>query len=190
MNYQVFPLLFMRVTTFIFFLLAIGLHFLGISALIYYFVIVGVAFPVGVSMRLHTLNDSGLALTLTENSQWMTYICGLPAQEQRSVLKNASFYSHARLRQFFIGGFSSKLCTQLGCFVILAYDYAHGGNAIAALFALICLLLFAGSCVWSLYRVIANQWHCEDLTTDTGTVWYQGFIGDGERKVTLLKQLC
>lgn len=190
MNYQVLPLFFMRITTLLFFFIAVGLSFIGVSALICYFILLGIFFPVAIAMRLHQLNESGLTLVLTENSQWTTYIYGFPAQEQRSILKNPCFFSPKRLRQFFIAGFSGKLCIQIGCFVILACDYANGGNAIATLFALICLLLFAGSCVWSLYRVAVNQWHCEDLVTDTGTVWYQGFIGEGGRKITLLKQLC
>ena len=74
MNYQVFPLIFMRITTLLFFFIAVGLNFLGVSALICYFVLVGVAFPIAISMRLHRLNESGLALTLTENSQWLIYL--------------------------------------------------------------------------------------------------------------------
>ena len=190
MNYQIFPLFFTRVGTLLFFLIAVGLLFFGVSALISYFILVGIVFPVLISMRLHRLNESGLTFVLTETSQWMIYIHGFPAQEQRAVLKNPCFFSPQRLRQFFIAGFSGKLCIQIGCFIILAYDYANDGDAIATLVALVCLLLLTGNCVRSLYRVITNQWRCEDLTTDTGTVWYQGFIHNGGLKVTLLKQLC
>lgn len=189
MNYQVFPLFFMRVTPLLFLLVAVGLHFLGISALISYFVVVGIIFPVGISMHLHRLNESGLALTLTENSQWTIYIHGFPAQEQRSVLKNPCFFSQARLRRFFIVGFSGKLCLQIACIVILTYDYTRGGNALAALFALICLLAFTGRCMWCLYQVTGNHWQCETLTTDTGSVWYQGFSPKGTDRKTLFSQL-
>jgi hypothetical protein len=112
MNYQIFPLFFMRITALLFFLLAVGLSFIGISSLITYFILIGIVFPVIVSMHLHRLNEAGTALTLTENTQWMVYIHGFPAQEQRSVLKNPCLFSQARLRQFFIYGFSGKLCLQ------------------------------------------------------------------------------
>ncbi|MCU6174617.1 hypothetical protein [Citrobacter cronae] len=187
MNYQVFPLFFMRIATLLFFFIAVGFHFLGISALISYFFLVGVAFPVAISMRLHRLNESGLALTLTENSQWITYIHGFPAQEQRSVLKNPCFFSRERLRQFFIAGFTGKLCMQIVCIAILMRDYTNGGNALAALFALIFLIAFATRNISWLYRIITNKWQCEALTTDTGSIWYQGFLPKG--KGTLLSQL-
>jgi hypothetical protein len=189
MNYQVFPLFFMRMITLLLFLIAVGLHFVGISALISYFVLVGVIFPIMISMRLHTLNESGQALILAENSQWTTYIHGFPAQEQRSVLKNPCFFSQARLRKFFIACFSGKLCLQIACIVILVCDYTNGANAIAAMFALVCLLVFAVSSVSALYRVIANRWQCENLTTDTGTVWCQGFMLNGEKKMAMLARL-
>ncbi|MDE9617019.1 hypothetical protein [Citrobacter portucalensis] len=189
MNYQVFPLIFMRITTLLFFFIAVGLNFLGVSALICYFVLVGVAFPIAISMRLHRLNESGLALTLTENSQWIIYIHGFPAQEQRSVLKNPCFFSQARLRQFFIISFSCKLCLQVACIGILVCDYNHDGNVAGVLFVLICLLAFAGRSLYWLSGIIGNKWQYETLTTDTGSVWYQGFSPKGEGRETLFSRL-
>ena len=189
MNYQIFPLFFTRIITLLFFLIAVGLTFIGVSALLSYFFLVGVAFPVVISMRLHRLNESGLALTLTENSQWIIYIHGFPAQEQRSVLKNPCFFSQARLRLFFIASFSCKLCLQIACIAILIYDYTHGGNVAGVLFALVCLLAFTGRCLYWLSRIIGNKWQCETLTTDTGSVWHQGFSPKGEGRETLFSQL-
>ncbi|HHC5224496.1 hypothetical protein M5R23_18625 [Citrobacter freundii] len=113
MNYQIFPLFFMRITALLFFLLAVGLSFIGISSLITYFVLIGIVFPVIVSMHLHRLNEAGTALTLTENTQWMVYIHGFPAQEQRSVLKNPCFFSQARLRQFLSMGLAASSACKL-----------------------------------------------------------------------------
>lgn len=189
MNYQIFPLFFMRITALLFFLLAVGLSFIGISSLITYFVLIGIVFPVIVSMHLHRLNEAGTALTLTENTQWMVYIHGFPAQEQRSALKNPCFFSQARLRQFFIYGFSGKLCLQIACIAILAHDYANGGNTVAALFVLACLLIFASISTRALYCVATHQWQCETLTTNTGSVWYQGFFPGKEGRETLFSRL-
>ena len=73
MNYQVFPL-FTRTITLLFFLIGFAFCLFGISALLTYSIVVGLFFPVGISMRLHRLNETGLALTLTEDTRWITYI--------------------------------------------------------------------------------------------------------------------
>lgn len=190
MNYQVFPLLFTRITTLLFFLLALGFSFIGISALLSYIVLIGIIFPVIISMHLHRLNETGAALTLTENTQWITYILGFPAQEQRAVLKNPCFFSEARLRQFFLFSFSGKLCLQASCIVILMRDYANGINALFALFVLIILLACISKSVWVLYQLITGKWLRESLTTDSGSIWFQGFLGEGSKRTALFKQLC
>lgn len=70
MNYQVFPL-FTRTITLLFFLIGFAFCLFGISALLTYSIVVGLFFPVGISMRLHRLNETGLALTLTEDTRWI-----------------------------------------------------------------------------------------------------------------------
>jgi len=189
MNYQILPLFVTKITTLLFLFIALLLSFFGVSALLCYFILIGIAFPVVISMRLHRLQASGVALTLAEDSQWIIYIYGFPAQEQRSVLKNTCFSSHARLRQFFILGFSGRLCLQIACIAILIQEYINGGNVIATLFALTFLVTLAGKGVHSVYRVIGNHWQCESLTTSTGTIWYQGFISKGQTKEPLLDEL-
>lgn len=190
MNYQVFPLLFTRITTLLLFFLALGLSFIGISSLLSFYIVVGVVFPLIISMRLHRLNETGAALTLTENSQWMTYIHGFPAQEQRSVLKNPCFFSEPRLRQFFIASFSGKLCLQIACLAILAHEAANQANTIVVLLVLMILLVYISKSIWILFRLITGKWLCESLATDSGSVWFQGFLGEGSKKVAMFTLLC
>lgn len=190
MNYQAFSPFFTRFTSLLLFFVALGLSFYGISALLIYFLLIGIVFPVIISMRLHRLNETGTALSLTENTQWITYIHGFPAQEQRSVLRNPCFFSAERLRQFFIYGFTGKLCLQLACMAILVNDALHGTDkGIPALLVLLFILWRAGNSLWHLSRLIANKWQCETLTTDSGSIWFQG-LTQGEERQTLFTKLC
>ena len=189
MNYQIFPLFFTRISTLLFFLIAIGFNFIGISALISYFIIIGVIFPAIISMRLCLLNESGVALTITEDSQWAIYILGFPAQEQRSALKNIGFFSKERFHHFFLISFLGKFCAQIACIAMLICDYSNGSNLLATLFALVCLLAFASNGAWSLYQAIFHQWQYETLLTNTGSIWYQGFWPASKSKKTLFERL-
>ncbi len=176
MNYQVFPL-FTRTITLLFFLIGFAFCLFGISALLTYSIVVGLFFPVGISMRLHRLNETGLALTLTEDTRWITYIHGFPAKEQRDVIKNPCFWSTERTRQFFLRCFASKMILQAACIAILA------------LLALLFLLYMSGKSAYSFYLLATNQWQCESLTTSGGSIWYQGFLPKKEGKDTLFARL-
>lgn len=164
MNYQVFPL-FTRTITLLFFLIGFAFCLFGISALLTYSIVVGLFFPVGISMRLHRLNETGLALTLTEDTRWITYIHGFPAKEQRDVIKNPCFWSTERTRQFFLRCFASKMILQAACIAILACDVLSSEGdavtAILALLALLFLLYMSGKSAYSFYLLATNQWQCE-----------------------------
>lgn len=193
MNYQVFPI-FTRITTLLFFLFSFISCFFGISALLTYCVLVGLFFPISISMRLHRLNETGIALTLTENTQWITYIHGFPAQEQRAVLKNPCFWSTERIQQFFIRCFVGKMVLQGSCIAILAYEFqsfkGSEVSVILALLALLYLLYMSAKSAHMLYLVATNQWQCESLTTSRGSIWYQGFLPTKEGRDTLFARLC
>lgn len=107
MNYQVFPL-FTRTITLLFFLIGFAFCLFGISALLTYSIVVGLFFPVGISMRLHRLNETGLALTLTEDTRWITYIHGFPAKEQRDVIKNPCFGQQKERGNFFFAALRAR----------------------------------------------------------------------------------
>lgn len=192
MNYQVFPL-FTRTTTLIVFLLSFIFCFFGISALLTYYVLVGLFFPVGISMRLHRLNEMGSALTLTEDTRWITYIHGFPAQEQREVVKNPCFWSKERTRQFFIRCFAGKIILQGVCIAILACEFlsfnGEGITAILALLALLYLLYMSGKSAYMINLLATNQWQCESLTAPSGSIWYQGFLPTKKGRDTLLTRL-
>ena len=180
MNYQPFSPFFTRLSHLLLFVVCVGFLFCGLSAPFCYFILSGLFFPIVVSMRLHRLNESGSALTLTENTQWIAYIHGFPAQEQRAVLKNPCFYSVDRLRQFFIRCTVGKIALTLAGLGILAHEFMYPKSdpvpLTLACVVLLGLLYAMGKHFYLLYLLINNRWESELLTTRTGSIWYQGFI--------------
>ena len=193
MNYQILPLFFSHLSTLLFFLSAIGLTFFGLSAPVAYFILPGLALPVGIAMHVHRLNEMGSALTLTENAWWMTYVYGLPAPEQRAALRNLCFYSTDRIQQFFIRGFAGKLSLQLACVAIHIYDCSalekEPLSVALALLVLLFLLCALGKSARTASLIAAGKWQSETLTTNSGSVWYHGVITKGTRRETLFSRL-
>ncbi|MTH44910.1 hypothetical protein [Intestinirhabdus alba] len=193
MNYQILPLFFSHLSTLLFFLSAIGLTFFGLSAPVVYFILLVLVLPIGLSMHLHRLNETGTALTLSENVWWMTYVYGLPAPEQRAMLKNPCFYSTDRIQQFFIRGFAGKISLQLTCIAIHIYEcFALEKEPLSialALLVLLFLLCALGRSAFTASLIVTGKWQSETLTTDSGSVWYQGVITKGTRRETLFSRL-
>ncbi|HFZ1709421.1 TPA: hypothetical protein ACIJWR_002400 [Citrobacter sedlakii] len=193
MNYQIFPFIFTRTAMLFLFVFAVVLTFFNLSALLTYLILVGLFFPIGISMRLHQLNETGVALTLTEKTHNITYIHGLPAHEQRVVIKNPCFWSKKRIQQFYIFSFLGKLILQGFCIAILAREYlltgANAATDIVALLILVYMLSMSGRSAYMLYRIATHRWRCEPLTTSSGSVWYQGFLFEGNNRVTLFERL-
>ncbi|WP_194206093.1 hypothetical protein [Superficieibacter sp. 1612_C1] len=180
MNYQLFSPFYTRLSHLLLLVVGLGFTFCGLSTPLFYFILSGLLFPVMVAMRLHRLNESGCALTLTESTQWIAYIYGFPAQEQRAVLKNPCFYSVDRLRQFFIRCAVGKTAMTLLSMGILAHEFLYPKNdpvtPSLACIVLLGLLYAMGKNFALLYTLIYNRWESELLTTRTGSIWYQGFI--------------
>ncbi|OAT24806.1 hypothetical protein M976_04267 [Buttiauxella ferragutiae ATCC 51602] len=181
MNYQIFSPFSNRISTLIAFLLSVALAWFGLSAPLSYFFLLGFIFPIIISMRLHRLNETGTAYTLTENSHWTIYIYGFPTQEQRAVLKNPCFWSSDRIKQFFVRCFVAKTLMQCASIAILAQDFIKPERTtpmlvMIALPVLLCLLYAVSKSTYMLYLIMTNKWQCESLVTETGSVWYQGFL--------------
>ena len=179
MNYQFSTSAFALPLTLLLIVLSVMLNFIGISAFLVYFLFIKFFFPIAISMRIHRLQEQGLALTLTEESQWITYIHGLPAIEKRAALKNPCFFSPERTRQFFYRSFLAKLCLQIACVVILVSETISSQNDGILI---ISLLVFTGlgyGCVKSavaLYQICQGDMRCDPLETQTGTLWFQCFL--------------
>lgn len=193
MNYQTSGLWFYKPLYLVLGSLALIATLFGFSSMLGYLLLTGLIFPVLVSMRIHLLNESGSALTIKENSEWMVYVHGLPVREQRSTLSNPCFLSPQRTRQFFLRGFIVRLAIQLTCLVILYQQFlASPITALSASIAgvsLLALLYVSARTLLSLTGLLNGRFLVETVTSPTGSIWYQGFFAHGEQRCTGLEQL-
>lgn len=165
----------------------------GISAPVFYVFFIGIIFPVIISMRLHRLSEAGTALTITEDLHWTTYIHGFPAQERLQVLKNPCFWSPQRVKEFFMSGIIGKIVLQCITIAILIHEYIPSPEpsikeSLAAMVLMFIVYKMSRN-LWTLYLIAANRWQCETLTTKSGSLWYQGFMKKGKKRVTLFSRL-
>ena len=153
-------------------LLCIVLASFGISAPFFYIVFICIVFPVAISMRIHRLNETGTALTLTESSHRIVYIHGFPAEEQREILKNPCFWSTERVKQFFLRGLAAKVILQLACLALLVNEYFRStpgsGQDLLAAGVLFFILFSISKNFWTMYLLATDKWQCESLTVAFG----------------------
>ncbi len=100
MNYQSASLFIYTVRIFFAVCLCGALALVGISAPIFYLLAMGLAYPVIVSIRLHSLSEKGVALLPKEKSEWMVYVHGIPVRETRTSLTNPYFFSAESMQKF------------------------------------------------------------------------------------------
>lgn len=193
MNYQTSALWFYKPLYLIVTLFAILGTLFGFSAILGYLLLIGLVFPIVVSMRIHRLNESGNALTIKENSEWLVYVQGIPVREQRSILSNPCFVSPQRTRQFFLRGFVVRLAIQVTCLVVLYQQFqATPFETLSASIAgvsLLALLYVLSRSLISLRQLIKGQFSMETVTSPMGSVWYQGFFSGGDARKAGLEQL-
>lgn len=144
-------------------------------------------------MRIHLLNESGTALTIKENSEWLVYVHGIPVREQRALLSNPCFHSPERVRQFFLRGFIARLAIQAGCLVMLYQQFQEQPvttlSASIACLSLLVLLYVFGRSLLALTQLLRGEFHAETITSPTGSIWYQGFFSRGDARSAGLEKL-
>ncbi|SCB87016.1 hypothetical protein [Kosakonia oryziphila] len=190
MNYQTtaFPLYSPRYILLGVFYLALA--FFGLPAPFLYGLLMGLVFPVLVSMRLHTLSQRGQVTLLSEISNWKVYIQGIPLEEQRASLKNPCFHTSERLQQFYWRGFIARLILQLMTLGLLIQQtreiewtiYA----GIAAVAAFILLLLSIYHTLATIRDMRAGAWALQRVEAANG---YQAFFQQKMRVRTALDVL-
>ncbi|WP_342321576.1 hypothetical protein AAEY27_15480 [Kosakonia sp. BYX6] len=168
----------------------IGLSFFGLSAPIFYVICIGLIFPVIISMRLHTLSESGQATLMKETSNWTVYVQGIPVQEKRSSLKNPCFFTPQRTQQFFMRGFIARLCLQLVAVGMLIQQTLANPllsyYGLAAVFALLFLLVPLYRTLMALREIYVGKWALQYVDA---TVGYQAFFIDKKGPGTALNKL-
>lgn len=194
MNYQTSALWFYKPFYYLAVLGCLGLTFFGFSSPLFYMMMMGLALPVVIAMRLHTLSEAGSAWLINERSDWMVYVNGIPVQEQRSSLTNPCFMSPARLRQFYLRGFSCKIAIQLIALVMLLVQgqnvelYSYKALAEGILLCLLLLLLV--STIKAMRTVVTQRWEIQATTSANGVQWYQAFFPYKGNVKPALSHLC
>ena len=194
MNYQTTALWFYKPFYFLALLMCLGATFFGLSSPLFYIMMVGLALPVLVSMRVHTLSEAGKAWLVKDRSDWQVYVNGIPVQEQRSTLKNPCFSTPERLKQFYLRAFVCKLAIQLFALGML---WTQGREvelislkALVEGIILFALLLIIASTVKTLRAIFTQKWELQSMTSDEGSHWYQAFFVDKKKAQPALGKLC
>lgn len=194
MNYQTSALWFYSPLYYLAALLCLGLTFFGLSSPLFYLMVMGLAFPVIIAMRLHTLSEAGNAWLIRDRENWLVYVNGIPVQEQRSTLQNPCFATPERLKQFYLRGFGARLIVQLVAVIMLLtqwHDTEWLSVKAVAVAIIFCLLLWLiKSTIGTLRSINAQQWEIQAITSPSGQHWYQAFFSDGKRARSALSQLC
>ncbi|HAT5001566.1 MULTISPECIES: hypothetical protein [Serratia] len=192
MNYQVVPFWFYSGKVLLAVLAAIGLGLCGVNAAIFYCLLLGVVWPVAVSIRLHQLTEKGLAMNPRRDSHWMVYVQGIPVQETRQVLTNPCFALEYPMQIFFLRAFAGKTVLQMALLLLLITQLA----AATYLWVALAGALFG---VWLVYRTVDSvralrdvarqRWVSEQLVTAHDTVWYRAAFNGRKDTVAALDRL-
>lgn len=193
MNYQTSALWFYKPFYFLAVLLCLGCIAFGLSSPLFYIMMMGLLLPIVVSMRLHTLSEAGNAWLISDRSDWIVYVNGIPVQEQRSALNNPCFTTPERLKQFYLRGFASKLLIQLVALVMLCSQVKDASlmsvKALTAAIVLCLLVLLLASTLRTLSMIGKQQWEIQTMTSKAGTQWYQAFFLKKQRAQPALSRL-
>ncbi|KEY59842.1 hypothetical protein [Serratia sp. DD3] len=172
--------------------MAIGLAFFGINAPIFYFLLVGLVIPVGISVRLHQLKEKSLVVIPKELSQWTVYVQGIPVQENRSVLTNPCFAIQTHLQAFFFRAFMVKGLIQGATLLMLIAQLFRTTNPWIlpiGLFVAVWLVLKCIDTGKILVAVARQTWSLEEVTSETGTSWYRAGFSKQQQPTTALERL-
>ncbi|MHA8114725.1 hypothetical protein ACX122_16870 [Kosakonia cowanii] len=190
MNYQTTALWFYSPYHLLLVFAVIAATFLGLTAPILYFLVIGLLFPVLVSMRLHILSENGKATLMKEREEWMVYVQGIPVHEKRASLKNPCFPTPERLRQFFMRGFIARALIQFAAIAMLL-DQARANplisyEGLAAGTMLVLLLIPLYRTARAISDVHAGKWALQEIDAATG---YQAYFVDNKQVKTALDRM-
>ncbi|KAA8998071.1 hypothetical protein FJU30_16765 [Affinibrenneria salicis] len=134
--------------------LCAGFLFFGVPAPMLWCLVMGLVLPVGVSLRLHLLQQNNRVILPKQNSQWIIYVHGIPVRETHSDLQNPFFPQPALLRRFFLCAWSLKGALQL----VLIGAFLHQllrqlpDNSLVALLTAAAGVLTLGYMLWRLWQ--------------------------------------
>lgn len=193
MNYQMAPFWFYSGKLVLLVLLAVGLAFVGVTALIFYGLLAGVVMPVVISMRLHQLVEKCLVVIPKDLSRWTVYVHGIPVQETRNTLTNPCFAIAEHLRTFFLRAFIIKLLLQVGALMLLISQlWPFADVWIILVVGLLVVLWLLAKCIDTgrlLVEVIKQTWVVEQIRSESDSIWYRAGFGMPEQQTNALAKL-
>ncbi|CNH88456.1 hypothetical protein [Yersinia pekkanenii] len=185
MNYQSTSIWLYSVSFTVIAAISLFVTFFGLSAPIFYYLIVGLVFSVWISLHLHRMAEKGVVYLITEKTQWMVYVRGIPVQETRTSLKNPCFLSIAHSTSFFRRFLIIKLLLQAVTLYLALQqtieltpsDTPYMLLVVRGLAVVIICFLF--SKMWltvkNLLALQRSEWLMEEIPRD-GFSYYQGYI--------------
>lgn len=181
MNYQFGWYLFLRPRTFFIALFLCSFALLGVTAGAVWLIIMGLIYPVAVSMRLHILGQNKAVMLRQTCSEWIVYLPGIPVQEQQSALINAAFPSETALRRFYIRALTSKLILHAVTLSVLWLDAQHAAPTwywmLAAFITLTVLMKSMSSTLLMLRKVVRRQYSL--CAIHLANPWYEFDLNEG-----------
>ncbi|WP_159567441.1 hypothetical protein [Budvicia diplopodorum] len=194
MNYQIAPFWFYSGKIILMVFTAIGLSFFGITALIFYGLLIGLVFNIAIPMRLHQLVEKGFVVIPEKLSQWTIYVHGIPVQETRSQLTNPHFAVEEHMRTFFLRSFITKIIAQITVLTVLISQVwkAAPTNVWILSIALTAGFWIAVKCISTfiaLNAIFRQTWQHMEVVTRNDSVWYCAGFGQGSKQVTALDKL-
>ena len=176
MNYQFGWYLFLKPLTFFSVLFFCALTLAGITASSTYVLMLGIIFPVAVSMKLHLLSLNNRVMLRETASECLVYLPGIPVQETQYAIRNVAFETTQALRNFYQRALIYKALLHILIICILCIDIKNaeaGGLWVPAAAITACVLLNGlRSTLTALYRVLRLRFEVQ--TQDT--VWHEAFF--------------
>lgn len=151
----------------------------GVSAGLFFLLVMGLIFPLAVSMRLHQLTEAGLVLIPLEYLGSQDKQDGSRQARFRRSLTNPCFFSAERARHFFARALGVRLLLQLISLAMLIMQ----ARLLTLPLALLSVGLGAGWLLYaiarsgsSLYAVLNRSWSVEQLISDSQSEWYRAYL--------------
>ena len=191
MNYQSANMLIFSAKIAVIAMLCLLVSFFGLTAPIFYLLILGLVFSVWVSIALHHQTENGFVNLITDKAQWITYVQGIPVRETRSSLKNPCFINVARLSSFFTRFLIIKMLIQLALIYLALQQTLHLTTTLSP-YLLLALRIIAVvmACIliqrlWltvkTLLALRRSEWVFEEVPKE-GFSYYQAYIIKNNKK--------
>jgi predicted DNA-binding transcriptional regulator len=192
MNYQMTSIYFYSFKAMLWAAFCLTISFFGSPAPFLFLLILGIVFPVVISVRLHTLTEQGAVLNNSQAEEWLVFVNGIPVQETRRPLSNPFFYSTQRATQFFRRAFLMRAVIQaliIGWMLVTWPPYEMFIISAGMILALLIMLYSLIHTLSNLQMLNKNHWEIASLKAPGESEWFQAFFTWRKRRQGALESL-